>query len=67
MTANVHDLPTTGYVRESKLVPHILPVSRATLWRMVKADKFPKPIKLSSRITAWRVEDVRAWLQMAGK
>ena len=32
------------------------------LWRKVKAGHFPKPVKLSERVTAWRVEDVRAWL-----
>jgi predicted DNA-binding transcriptional regulator AlpA len=29
----------------------------------VKAGEFPKPIKLSERVTAWKVEDVRAWMQ----
>ena len=55
-------LPVSGYVRQSQLIPAILPFSSATLWRMVKAGKFPYPVKLSARITAWRVEDVRAWM-----
>ena len=60
-----HDssLPSSGYVREAQLVPSIIPFSSATLWRKVKAGHFPKPVKLSTRITAWRVEDVRAWMQ----
>lgn len=40
----------------------IIPFSGPTLWRKVKTGEFPKPIKLSERVTAWRVEDVRAWL-----
>ncbi|MDT3669518.1 MAG: AlpA family phage regulatory protein [Aromatoleum sp.] len=56
-------LPETGYVRPSQLVPVILPISHPTLWRWVKAGKFPKPVKLSGRVSAWRVEDVRAWLK----
>lgn len=56
-------LPTTGYVRQSQLVPHIIPFSPATLWRKVKAGQFPRPIKLSERVTAWAVEDIRAWMQ----
>lgn len=56
-------LPTTGYVRQSQLVPHIIPFSPATLWRKVKAGQFPRPVKLSERVTAWSVEDVRAWMQ----
>lgn len=40
----------------------IIPFSGPTLWRKVKSGDFPSPIKLSERVTAWRVEDVRAWL-----
>ena len=56
-------LPTNGYVRQSQLVPHIIPFSPATLWRKVKTGLFPRPVKLSERVTAWAVEDVRAWMQ----
>lgn len=55
-------LPFTGYVRQSQLIPIIVPFSSATLWRKVKAGDFPKPVKLSERVTAWRVEDIRAWM-----
>lgn len=40
----------------------VVPFSSATLWRKVKAGQFPKPVKLSAGITAWRVQDVRQWL-----
>lgn len=56
-------LPETGYVRQSQLIPVILPFSAATLWRKVKAGEFPQPVKLSARITAWKVEDIRDWMQ----
>ena len=56
-------LPTIGFVRQAQLVPHIIPFSPATLWRKVKAGTFPAPVKLSAGVTAWRVEDVRAWMQ----
>lgn len=56
------ELPTTGYVRQAQLIPTIVPFSSATLWRKVKVGAFPQPVKLSERITAWRVEDVRAWM-----
>lgn len=55
-------LPATGYVRQAQLVPHIIPFSAATLWRKVKAGTFPAPVKLSAGVTAWKVEDVRAWM-----
>ncbi|HYE70280.1 MAG TPA: AlpA family phage regulatory protein [Aquabacterium sp.] len=64
-------LPDSAFVRESQLVrspkhpgrPVPLAFSPATLWRAVRAKTFPQPIKLSERITAWRVGDVRAWMQ----
>ena len=48
--------------RPRRGVPGIVPFSSATLWRKVKNSEFPAPIKLSERVTAWRVEDVRAWI-----
>ena len=64
------DLADSALLREAQLVqspkrPHgtaPLPFSAATLWRMTKAGTFPKPVRLSQRVTAWRVGDVRAWL-----
>jgi hypothetical protein len=63
-------LPATGYVRIRQLVgdpatgrPGLIPISRASIWRLVKAGKFPAPIKLSDKITVWRVEDIREWMK----
>ena len=63
-------LPNSAYIRESQLVqspkrpdrPAPLPFSAPTLWRKVKAGTFPKPVKLSERVTAWHVGTVRAWM-----
>ena len=63
-------LPNSAYVRAAQLVQSPkrpdstapLPFSEPTLWREVKAGTFPKPIKLSKRVTAWKVGAVRAWL-----
>ncbi|MFZ2737042.1 MAG: AlpA family phage regulatory protein [Burkholderiaceae bacterium] len=75
LTAIIHQsvfdaLPNSAFVRESQLVlspkrpeqPAPLPFSAPTLWRMVAAGTFPKPIKLSERVTCWRISDVRAWM-----
>ena len=67
-------LPQTGFVRQSTLVgdrrtgtPGILPFSASTLWRRVRNGTFPAPLRLSERVTAWRAEDVRAWIESAGE
>lgn len=56
-------LPVTGFVREKQLIGGgILPFSAKTLWRKVKDKTFPQPVKLGERMTAWKVENVREWL-----
>lgn len=59
---NTPELSSTGYIRQAQLIPDIIPISSATLWRLVKAGKFPQPIKLTERCTAWNVDDVRQWM-----
>jgi predicted DNA-binding transcriptional regulator AlpA len=54
-------LPETGFLRQTQVLIFI-PISKATLWRRVQAGTFPAPVKLSSRVTAWRAEDVRRWI-----
>lgn len=61
-SAPADSLPSTGYVRQAQLIPTLIPFSSATLWRKVKAGEFPKPVKLSERVTAWRAEDIRDWM-----
>jgi prophage regulatory protein len=56
-----YTLPATGFVRQKQLEA-ILPFSRTTLWRRIKDGTFPAPVKLSPGCTAWRVEEVRAWM-----
>ena len=71
IASNFDALPDSAFIRESQLVqspkrpdtPAPLPFSAPTLWRKVKAGTFPKPVKLSERVTAWKVGDVRAWIE----
>ena len=48
-----------GDPKSPQLVPPLIPVSRSTWWAGVKTGRFPQPVKLSPRITAWRTEDIR--------
>jgi len=54
--------PTSGLVRLCSILgPNgPIPVSRSTWWAGVKSGRFPQPIKLGPRTTAWRVEDIYA-------
>jgi prophage regulatory protein len=37
-------------------------VSRSHLYALMKAGKFPKPVRLGARAIGWRVEDIDAWI-----
>ena len=62
-------LPDSAFIREAQLVqspkrPGVaapLPFSAATFWRMVRQGKF-RPYKLSERVTAFKVAEIRAWM-----
>ncbi|MBB6246186.1 AlpA family phage regulatory protein [Rhodanobacter sp. A1T4] len=64
-------IPITGFLRQAQLLGNpkaeppiagILPIGASTLWRWIADKKFPKPLKLSQRVTAWKCEDIRAWM-----
>ena len=54
-------LPAQGFVREPTVLVFI-PVGRSTLWEMIRRGEFARPVKLSTRVSAWRVEDVRSYI-----
>lgn len=63
--APVAVLPDTGFLRQPQVLSFV-PISKSTLWRRVHARTFPEPVKLSERVTAWRAEDIRRWIEKQG-
>ena len=57
-------LPEQGYVRLN-LILQVFPVSKSTWWQGVKIGRFPQPVKLGPRTTAWKVDDIRQLIQRA--
>jgi|UniRef100_UPI004047C127 prophage regulatory protein len=56
-------LPDSAFIRQNQLLMmQLVPFSASTLWRMVNRGEFPLPVKISGQITAWRVGDIRLWL-----
>ncbi len=64
----MYALPETGFLRLPQIlgnpkatppIPALIPVGKSCWWAGVKSGRFPQPIKLSPRVTVWRVEDVR--------
>jgi acyl dehydratase len=67
-----NQLPQTGFLRAAQIlgnpkagIPAIIPVSPSTWWAGVKSGRFPRPVKLGERITAWKVEDIRSLVEGA--
>jgi len=52
-------LPTTGFMRLPAVL-NIIPVGRSTWWAGIKSGRYPAPVKLGPRMTAWRAEDIAA-------
>jgi predicted DNA-binding transcriptional regulator AlpA len=46
-----------------KEVCQLLRISKPTLWRLRRANAFPRPTELSDRVIGWRKIEIEAWLQ----
>ena len=57
-----HRLQDEGFMRLDEVLK-IFPVSKSHWWQGVKDGKYPAGIKLSERVTAWRVRDIQALLE----
>lgn len=62
----MYQFPESGFVRLPQIIgdkkrgiPAFIPVSKTAWWEGVKTGRFPKPVKLGPRITAWRADEVR--------
>lgn len=71
LQSNFDALPDSAFLRASQLVNDPkrpgaavpLPFSMPTLWRKVRCGTFPKPHKLSERVTGWKVGEIREWMR----
>lgn len=77
MSQAIQQLPETGYLRLPQIIgdrkltppiPPIIPVSKSTWWAGVRSGRYPTPVRtLGKRITAWRVEDIKALVDALAK
>ena len=45
-----------------KELTEMLSISKTTIWRMRRSDKFPPPLKIGSRIICWDLAEIEEWL-----
>ncbi len=60
-----NSLPTTGFIRLPQILATI-PVGKSTWWLGCQTGRYPTPVKLSTRITAWRAQDIHALIERLG-
>ena len=36
-------------------------LSRSSIYRMIEAEEFPRPIRIGKRAVAWRAPDIEQW------
>ena len=67
----MHQIPETGFLRASQILgtndsPAIIPVGKSTWWAGVKTGRFPAPVRIGPRTTAWKASDIRALVERLG-
>lgn len=54
---SIRTIPETGFLRLWQVLS-LIPLGKTCWWEGVKSGRFPRPVKLSARCTAWRAEDI---------
>ncbi|NMF96134.1 AlpA family phage regulatory protein [Aromatoleum toluolicum] len=62
--AKFDDLPESAYVR-MPVVKELLSCSEATVWRMAKDGRLPRPHKYSTNMSGWNVGELRRAIRNA--
>ena len=59
------ELPATGFIRLD-VVLAFFPIGKSSWWKGIREGRFPQPVKLGPRTTAWRAEDVHKLIDELG-
>jgi predicted DNA-binding transcriptional regulator AlpA len=44
-------------------IAELLNIHETTVWRWVRAKKFPMPVRISEQVTGWLGRDLKDWLE----
>jgi len=61
----IKQLPETGFLRLFQVLEFI-PISKTAWYDGIATGRYPAPVKLSERTSAWRVEDIRKLIAELG-
>jgi predicted DNA-binding transcriptional regulator AlpA len=58
-------IPSIGFLRLPQVLA-VFPVGKSSWWKGVKEGRYPKPVKIAPRTSAWRAEDIIALVERLG-
>ena len=44
-------------------VAKMVGIGKSTVWKWMNTRGFPKQVKLSTKVAAWKLSDIQAWIQ----
>jgi prophage regulatory protein len=54
---------TTDYLLPRKTVEKLSGLSRATIYRLISKNQFPRPLSIGTGSVRWKQSDIVAWQQ----
>lgn len=61
-----NSLPISGFLRLPQVLA-LFPVSKSTWWKGIAEGRYPAPVKLGERVSAWRAEDINALIETVSR
>jgi prophage regulatory protein len=55
-------LPPERLIRQPEVLRRV-GISKSTLWDWIKADRFPRPVRLGERAVAWKSSEIDRWIE----
>ena len=58
-------IPSMGFLRLEQVL-QLIPISQSTWYSGIKTGRFPQPVKIGPRTSAYRAEDIRKLIDELG-
>ncbi|ATX81714.1 transcriptional regulator, AlpA family [Mariprofundus ferrinatatus] len=65
MKVDVNDIEGLRLLRIDSVLA-LLPIARSSWYRGIQDGRYPKPVKISSRSSAWRSSDIKELIEQLG-
>ena len=56
------EMPENGLLRLPEVLRYI-PVSKSTIYAKIKTGAWPRPVRITQRLVAWKARDIRNLLE----